>query len=36
MKIARYYNNEDVREDEMPKPTIGQGEILVKVKSSGI
>jgi len=36
MKIARYYNNEDVREDEMPKPTIGQGEILVKVKRSGI
>ncbi|MCK4284725.1 MAG: zinc-dependent dehydrogenase [Candidatus Lokiarchaeota archaeon] len=36
MKIARYYNNEDVREDEMPKPTIGKGEVLVKVKSSGI
>ncbi len=36
MKIARYYNNEDVREDEMAKPTIGQGEILVKVRRSGI
>ncbi len=36
MKIARYYNNEDVREEEMAKPTIGQGEILVKVKRSGI
>ncbi len=36
MKIARYYNNNDVREDEMAKPTIGQGEILVKVKRSGI
>ena len=36
MKIARYYNNEDVREDEMAKPTIGQGEILVNVKKSGI
>ena len=36
MKIARYYNNKDVREDEMVKPTIGQGEILVKVKKSGI
>ena len=36
MKIARYYNNNDVREDEMAKPTSGQGEILVKVKRSGI
>ncbi len=36
MKVARYYNNEDVREDEIDKPTIGQGEILVKVKRSGI
>ncbi|MHA2035984.1 MAG: alcohol dehydrogenase catalytic domain-containing protein [Promethearchaeota archaeon] len=36
MKIARYYNNEDVREDEIAKPTLNQGEILVKVKCSGI
>ncbi|MFX1454926.1 MAG: zinc-dependent dehydrogenase [Promethearchaeota archaeon] len=36
MKIARYYNNEDVREDEIEKPSINSGEILVKVKSSGI
>jgi L-iditol 2-dehydrogenase len=36
MKVARYFNNEDVREDEVPKPTIGPGEILVKVKGSGI
>ena len=36
MKVARYYSNEDVRDDEIPKPIIGPGEILVKVKGSGI
>jgi L-iditol 2-dehydrogenase len=36
MKVARYYNNEDVREDDMLKPVIGPGEFLVKVKKSGI
>ncbi|MFW9865635.1 MAG: zinc-dependent dehydrogenase [Candidatus Thorarchaeota archaeon] len=36
MRVARYYNNNDVREDEIPKPIIGPGEILVKVKKSGI
>ena len=36
MKVARYFSNDDVREAEMPKPIIGSGEILVKVKRSGI
>ena len=36
MKIAKYYNNKDVRIEEMPKPEISDGEILVEVKSSGI
>ena len=36
MKVARYYNNEDIREDEIAKPAIGPGEILVEVKRSGI
>lgn len=36
MKVAMYYNNKDIRIEEMPKPTIGPGEILVKVISSGI
>ncbi|MFX1392953.1 MAG: alcohol dehydrogenase catalytic domain-containing protein [Promethearchaeota archaeon] len=36
MKIARYYNNEKVLEDEIPKPNIDSGELLVKVKKSGI
>lgn len=36
MKIARYYNNKEVLVDEIPKPKIGAGEFLVKVKKSGI
>ena len=36
MKVAMYYNNNDVRLEEMPTPKIGPGELLVKVKASGI
>lgn len=36
MRVAMYYNNRDVRLEELPKPKIGPGEILVKVISSGI
>ncbi len=36
MKVARYFSNDDIREAEMQKPIIGPGEILVKVKKSGI
>ena len=31
-----YYNNNDVRIEEMPVPTIGDTELLVQVKASGI
>jgi L-iditol 2-dehydrogenase len=31
-----YYNNNDIRLEEMPKPEIGPGELLVKVIASGI
>jgi len=31
-----YYNNHDVRVEEMPTPKIGPGELLVKVIASGI
>jgi L-iditol 2-dehydrogenase len=31
-----YYNNKDVRVEEMPVPKIGQGELLIKVYASGI
>ncbi|HDH28939.1 MAG TPA: alcohol dehydrogenase, partial [Euryarchaeota archaeon] len=36
MKVAVYYTNSDVRIEEMPKPEIGEGELLVKVMASGI
>jgi len=36
MKVAMYYNNNDVRIEEMPVPTIGDTELLMKVKASGI
>lgn len=36
MLVGMYYNNRDVRVEEMPKPKIGQGEFLLKVRASGI
>jgi L-iditol 2-dehydrogenase len=36
MRVARYYSNQDIRLEEIPKPRIGRGEILVKVAASGI
>ena len=36
MRVARYYNNRDVRLEEMPTPRIGRGDLLVKVMASGI
>ncbi|MGB2768969.1 MAG: zinc-dependent dehydrogenase [Candidatus Zixiibacteriota bacterium] len=36
MRVAMYYNNKDVRIEELPKPKIGSGELLVKVMASGI
>jgi L-iditol 2-dehydrogenase len=36
MLIAKYYHNNDIRLEEMPKPKIGPGEILVRVRASGI
>ena len=36
MRVARWYNNRDVRVEEMPIPVIGPGELLVKVIASGI
>ncbi|MFA5410848.1 MAG: alcohol dehydrogenase catalytic domain-containing protein [Candidatus Omnitrophota bacterium] len=31
-----YYNNRDVRIEEMPRPKIGPDELLIKVRASGI
>lgn len=36
MNVAMYYNNNDVRIEEMPIPSINENELLVKVKASGI
>lgn len=36
MKVAVYYSNDDIRIEERPEPRISDGEILVKMKASGI
>jgi L-iditol 2-dehydrogenase len=36
VRVAMYYNNRDVRLEEMPTPQISPGELLVKVMASGI
>ncbi len=36
MRVAMYYNNRDVRLEDVPEPQIADNELLVKVKASGI
>lgn len=36
MKTAVYHNNNDIRIEDRPKPEIRDGELLVKVRASGI
>lgn len=36
MRVGMYYNNKDVRVEELPKPKIEADEILFKVKACGI
>lgn len=36
MQVARYYGAHDIRLEEMPLPEIGPGEILMRVRASGI
>jgi len=36
MKVSMWYNNSDIRIEEVPTPSPGQGEMLVKVISCGI
>ena len=36
MRVAMYYNNRDVRLEEMPVPEIGSGELLLRIDASGI
>ncbi len=36
MRVAMYYNNRDVRLEEMAVPKIASGELLVRIRASGI
>lgn len=36
MRVAMYYNNRDVRLEQMAVPRIGNGELLVRIRASGI
>lgn len=36
MRVAMWYNNRDLRVEEMPVPQIGAGELLVRVEACGI
>jgi L-iditol 2-dehydrogenase len=36
MRVAMWYNNRDVRIEEMPVPEIGPGELLARIEASGI
>jgi L-iditol 2-dehydrogenase len=36
MHVAMYYNNRDVRLQELPVPQIGAGELLIRTRASGI
>ena len=36
MRVAMYYSNRDIRIEEMPRPKIGPGELLIRVEASGI
>lgn len=36
MRVATYYNNNDVRIEERSIPKIGEGELLVKIRAAGI
>ena len=36
MKVGMYYNNRDVRLEELPVPQVGDGDLLMEVQASGI
>ena len=36
MKAAVYYSNSDIRIEDVPKPTAGPGELLVRILASGL
>ncbi len=36
MRVAMYYGKDDIRTEEMPVPAVGPGEVLVRIRASGI
>jgi L-iditol 2-dehydrogenase len=36
MRVARWYNNRDIRVEDAPLPSIGPAEVLMRVEASGI
>ncbi len=36
MKVAKYYGANDIRIEDMPVPEVGPGEVLIRIKASGI
>ncbi|MSQ09027.1 MAG: hypothetical protein EXR44_07035 [Dehalococcoidia bacterium] len=36
MKAARFYGGKDIRVEDIPTPTPGPGEVLVKIKAGGV
>ena len=36
MRVAMYFNNKDIRIQEIPKPQCGPGEVIMRVEASGI
>lgn len=36
MRVAMYYNNKDIRIEEMPKPEPAKGELVMRIEASGI
>ena len=36
MRVAMYYRNNDIRLEEMPRPKISAGEILVRSMACGV
>jgi L-iditol 2-dehydrogenase len=36
MRVAVYHNGRDIRLEERPRPQVGPGEVLVRVRASGI
>jgi L-iditol 2-dehydrogenase len=36
LRVAVYHSNDDVRLEQLPRPTIGPGELLMRVEASGV